>query len=87
MTALDDLLDARVSHAEIAEHLGISTQAVRLRYIQREREALQAAREGWAGRPREGWAGRLVAVPVRDAAVAPRRGSPGQGARAARRAA
>ena len=70
MSALDDLLDARVSHAEIAEYLGISTQAVRLRCIQREREALQAAREGWAGR--------LVAVPVRDAAVAPRRGSLGQ---------
>ena len=70
MTALDDLLDARVSHAEIAEHLGISTQAVRLRCIQREREALQVAREGWAGR--------LVAVPVRDAAVAPPGGALGQ---------
>ena len=37
MTALDNLLDARVSHSEIAIWLGISTHAVRLRMIERER--------------------------------------------------
>lgn len=36
MTALDNLLDARVSHSEIALWLGISTHAVRLRMIERE---------------------------------------------------
>ena len=61
MAAIDDLLDARVSHAEIAEYLCISTQAVRLRCLQRDLEALQAAREGWGAR--------VVAGPVADGAV------------------
>lgn len=38
MTALDNLLDARVSHSEIALWLGISTHAVRLRMIERENQ-------------------------------------------------
>ena len=39
MTALDNLLDARVSHSEIALWLGISTHAVRLRMIERESQS------------------------------------------------
>lgn len=39
MTALDNLLDARVSHSEIALWLGISTHAVRLRMIERENQS------------------------------------------------
>ena len=38
MSALDNLLDARVSHSEIALWLGISTHAVRLRMIERENQ-------------------------------------------------
>lgn len=39
MTAIDNLLDARVSHSEIALWLGISTHAVRLRMIERENQS------------------------------------------------
>lgn len=42
MSALDNLLDARVSHSEIALWLGISTHAVRLRMIERERGAMNS---------------------------------------------
>lgn len=45
MTALDNLLDARVSHSEIALWLGISTHAVRLRMIERENQS----RRMWSG--------------------------------------
>lgn len=45
MTALDNLLDARVSHSEIALWLGISTHAVRLRMIERENQC----RRMWSG--------------------------------------
>jgi hypothetical protein len=44
MTALDALLDARVSDSEIALWLEISEQAVRLRRISREREAIRSSR-------------------------------------------
>ncbi len=44
MTALDALLDARVTDTEIALWLEISEQAVRLRRISREREAINSRR-------------------------------------------
>ena len=44
MTALDALLDARVTDTEIALWLEISEQAVRLRRISREREAIRSSR-------------------------------------------
>ena len=44
MSALDALLDARVTDTEIALWLGISKQAVRLRRISREREAIRSSR-------------------------------------------
>ncbi len=44
MSALDALLDARVTDTEIALWLGISEQAVRLRRISREREAIRSSR-------------------------------------------
>ena len=43
MTALDALLDARVTDSEIALWLEISEQAVRLRRISREREAIRSS--------------------------------------------
>jgi hypothetical protein len=44
MTAIDALLDARVTDTEIALWLGISEQAVRLRRISRDREAIRSSR-------------------------------------------
>ncbi len=44
MTALDALLDARVTDTEIALWLEISEHAVRLRRIEREREAMISPR-------------------------------------------
>lgn len=46
MTALDNLLDARVSHSEIALWLGISTHAVRLRMIERENQYRRTSNAG-----------------------------------------
>jgi len=43
-TALDNLLDARVSHSEIAIWLGISTHAVRLRMMEREQISSRRSR-------------------------------------------
>ena len=50
MSALDNLLDARVSHSEIALWLEISEQAVRMRAIERETFAIRQRhmlREEW----------------------------------------
>jgi hypothetical protein len=44
MSALDALLDARVTDTEIALWLEISEQAVRLRRISRERGAIRSSR-------------------------------------------
>ena len=46
MSALDNLLDARVSHSEIALWLGISTHAVRLRMIERENQSRRTSNGG-----------------------------------------
>ena len=45
MSALDTLLDARVTHHEISLWLGISEQAIRLRAISREKSALNQLRQ------------------------------------------
>jgi hypothetical protein len=50
MTALDALLDARVTDTEIALWLEISEQAVRMRRIERETQAIRyrhTLREEW----------------------------------------
>jgi ATP-dependent helicase YprA (DUF1998 family) len=60
MTALDALLDARVTDSEIALWLEISEQAVRLRRISREREAIRSSRRPVLALPCESASGPSV---------------------------
>lgn len=76
MTALDALLDARVTDTEIALWLEISEQAVRLRRISREREAIRSSRRPVLTLPSESACGPLVngsenLSPFRQASVTP----------------
>jgi hypothetical protein len=76
MTALDALLDARVTDTEIALWLGISEQAVRMRRISREREAIRSSRRPVLTLHSESASGLLVngsenLSPFRQASVKP----------------